>query len=62
MILSGSGSFLGLQAATDCNLSPFMDLNASASPAIAEAACAYAIAQLVFERCRDDLLEPSPFV
>jgi len=62
LILSGSGAFLGLQAATDCNLAPFTDLNASASPAIAEAACAYAVAQLVFERCRDDLLEPSPFV
>lgn len=62
LILSGSGSFLGAQAATDCNLPTLTDLNASASPAIAEAACAYAIAQLVLERCRDDLLETAPFV
>jgi probable H4MPT-linked C1 transfer pathway protein len=62
MILSGSGAFLGSQAAADCNLSLLTDLNESASPAVAEAACAYAVAQLVFERCRDDLLETTSFV
>jgi len=61
MILSGSGGFLAQRVATQCGLNDVVSLRDSGSFEIAEAACAFAMARLVFERCRDDLLESVPF-
>ena len=57
IVLSGSGIFLASKVAASCGLSRTLNLSDSASPAVAEAASAFAIARLVFERCRVELLE-----
>ncbi len=57
IVLSGSGTFLAAEITAECGLSTTLSLTESTSSAVAEAACALAIARLVFERCRDDLLE-----
>lgn len=61
VVLSGSGAFLAAEVAAECGLAVLTNLKESASNSVAEAACAFAIAQLVFERCRDDLLQAVPF-
>ena len=61
IVLSGSGEFLAAKVVADCHLTTTVNLGQSGSAAVAEAACAFAIARLVFERCRDDLLEEVPF-
>lgn len=60
-VLSGSGAFLAADVAAECGLTILTNLKESAPKSVAEAACAFAIAQLVFERCRDDLLQAVPF-
>lgn len=61
IILSGSGEFLAEKVVSACDLTTTVNLRQSGSSRVAEAACAFAIARLVFERCRDDLLEVVPF-
>ncbi len=61
MILSGSGAFLAAEVAAECGLSASINLAESVSSSISEAACAFALARLVSERCRDELLETLPF-
>ena len=61
VVLSGSGAFLAADVAAECGLTILTNLKESASNSVAESACAFAIAQLVFERCRDDLLQAVPF-
>ena len=60
IVLSGSGTFLAEEVTAECGLSTTLSLAESTSLAVAEAACAFATARLVFERCRDDLLETAP--
>ena len=57
LILSGSGVFLAEAAADQLRFTRRIDLNELGHSAIAEAACAFAVARLVHERCRGDLLE-----
>ncbi|MCH2203871.1 MAG: hypothetical protein MK102_18045 [Fuerstiella sp.] len=61
VILSGSGTFLAAQVAAECGLTSTVSLSEFGSHAVAEAACAFAVARLVVERCRDDLLHTVPF-
>ncbi|MCH2213282.1 MAG: hypothetical protein MK110_18430 [Fuerstiella sp.] len=61
VILSGSGLFLAAQVAAECGLTATVNLSEFGSCAVAEAACAFAAARLVVERCRDDLLSAVPF-
>ena len=61
IILSGSGVFLAAEVAAECGLTTTVNLAESDSSAVAEAACAFAVARLVSERCRDDLLPVVPF-
>jgi len=61
VVISGSGAFLAAEVAAECGLTTLTNLTESASTSVAEAACAFAIARLVFERCRDDLLQAVPF-
>jgi probable H4MPT-linked C1 transfer pathway protein len=61
IVLSGSGAFLAAEVTAACGLTVLTNLKESASTSVAEAACAFAIAKLVFERCRDDLLQAVPF-
>ena len=61
VIISGSGGFLAAAAATDRGLSSQLNLADSGHETTAGSACAFAVARLVFERCRDDLLDTVPF-
>jgi probable H4MPT-linked C1 transfer pathway protein len=61
VILSGSGMFLAAQVAAVCGLTATVNLSEFGSPAVAEAACAFAVSRLVIERCRDDLLHTVSF-
>ncbi len=61
VIISGSGSFLAEAAAADVGLTDVLNLSDPEHGQTACAACALAVARLVFERCRDDLLPVVPF-
>lgn len=61
VIISGSGSFLAASAAEQAGLNQQLDLASLGHDQAASAACSFAVARLVFERCRDDLLEAVPF-
>lgn len=56
-IVSGSGLFMAEEIVRSMSLKPWLNLHQSSTPEIAESACAFALARLVFERCRDDLLQ-----
>jgi probable H4MPT-linked C1 transfer pathway protein len=64
LILSGSGAMLGREVARAFGierLSEQMYLPEMYRKPVAEAACAFAVARLAHDRCRDDLLELSLF-
>lgn len=61
VIISGSGGFLASAAAADAGLTRQLDLTELGHQQTASAACSFAVARLVFERCRDDLLPVVPF-
>lgn len=61
VIVSGSGEFLATAVASEAGLTTNISLQKCGSAAIAEAACAFAVARLVVERCRDDLLAELSF-
>lgn len=59
ILLSGSGSFLTetlLKNIDDLNVDSTLSLSAMSRPEIAESACAFAVARLAQERCRDDVI------
>lgn len=64
LILSGSGAKLGLEIVRAVGSERFgeqMYLPEMYRQSVAEAACAFAVARLAHDRCRDDLLEMSLF-
>lgn len=63
-ILSGSGAFLGrrlLSRAAQIAMADALDLPNMFHRPVAEAACAFAVARLAHDRCRDDLLQAIDF-
>lgn len=61
VVISGGGAFLAAASASAAGLDEHLDLTALGHEHAAEAACAFALSRLVFERCRDDLLPLVPF-
>ena len=64
MLLSGSGAAIAQAAVELLGHSRFQDqmyLPEMFSQPISEAACAFAVARLAHDRCRDDLLEVTAF-
>ena len=56
-LISGSGAAMAEQIVSACGLKIRLNLQQAASPDVATAACAFAAARLVQERCRDELPE-----